>query len=67
MNKDQVIPCPVCGEKIPIDTMQLLLGVQFKCPNINCDATIGLTTESKPIVKETMEKFEQVKEKLSKG
>ncbi len=64
MNKEQTIPCPVCQTKIPFDTKQLLLGVQFVCSN--CQASIGLADESKPIVKETMEKFEAVKGKFSK-
>ncbi len=65
-NREQFVSCPVCGDKIAIDTMQLLAGVRFKCPNLECDAVIGLPTESKPIVQQTMEKFEQVKGQLAK-
>lgn len=64
INNEQSIPCPVCNTKIPFDTKQLLLGVKFVCPN--CNAAIGLADESKPIVKETMEKFEAIKGKFSK-
>lgn len=59
INPDQSIPCPVCQTKIPFDTKQLLLGIQFTCPN--CNASIGLSDESKPLVQDTMEKFEEVK------
>jgi|TARA_R110000796_G_scaffold252645_2_gene390159 transcription initiation factor IIE alpha subunit len=65
INLDQSIPCPVCKTKIPFDTKQLLLGVQFVCPN--CQAAIGLAEESKPLVEETMKKFEEIKGKFSKG
>jgi transcription initiation factor IIE alpha subunit len=61
---NQSIPCPVCQTKIPFDTKQLLLGVQFVCPN--CQAAIGLAEESKPLVQQTMEKFEAVKGQFSK-
>lgn len=63
INKEQTIPCPVCQTKIPFDTKQLLLGMQFVCSN--CHAAIGLAQESKPIVEETMNKFEDIKSKLS--
>lgn len=66
INQDQTIPCPVCGTKIPFDTYQMLQGMQFACPNKECDAMIGLASESKPLVQETMEKFERVRTKLSK-
>lgn len=59
INLEQSIPCPVCNTKIPFDTKQLLLGIKFECPN--CKAAIGLAEESKPIVKETIEKFEEIK------
>jgi len=64
INTDQTIPCPVCQTKIPFDTKQLLMGIQFVCPN--CQAAIGLAEQSKPIVEETMNKFDDLKEKLSK-
>lgn len=64
INSDQSIPCPVCGTKIPFDTRQLLLGVQFVCSN--CQSAIGLANESKPIVEEAMEKFDKMKARLSK-
>lgn len=53
------IPCPVCSTKIPFDVNQLLLGVQFGCPQ--CNAVIGLGQESKPLVEKAMQKLEEAK------
>jgi transcription initiation factor IIE alpha subunit len=64
INLEQNIPCPTCNTKIPFDTRQLLMGVKFVCPN--CQSAIGLANESKPIVQETMEKFDKLKGKISK-
>ncbi len=64
INSDQSIPCPVCQTKTPFDTKQLLMGVKFTCPK--CQAAIGLSDESKPIVQETMTKFEEIKGDFSK-
>jgi hypothetical protein len=62
MNEKTVdIPCPLCQTKIPVDTMALLTGTKFTCPNPSCDASVGLAAESKNVVKDTMEKFEEVK------
>jgi transcription initiation factor IIE alpha subunit len=61
---DQTIPCPVCNNKIPFDTKQLLMGVQFSCPN--CSISIGLPQESKHIVEETMQKFDELKTNMAK-
>ena len=61
------IPCPVCQTSISIDTMALLSGQKFNCPNENCDASIGLAAESKEIIKGTMDKFEEVKKDALKG
>jgi len=58
-NSEQSIPCPTCQAKIPFDTNQLLMGVQFACPN--CQSVIGLAAESKEIVQETMQKLEEIK------
>jgi transcription initiation factor IIE alpha subunit len=64
INPEQSIPCPVCQTKIPFDTRQLLMGVQFACPN--CNASIGLASESHQLVQETMEKFEDMKNKVAR-
>ena len=53
---DQYIPCPVCKTQIPIDLHLLVQGMQFSCPN--CQAAIGLSTESRPIVNEAVDNFE---------
>lgn len=46
INQEQNIPCPVCNTKIPFQVTELLKGVQFKCPNTQCDASIGLAQVS---------------------
>jgi len=61
INPDQTIPCPVCETKIPFDAKELLGGVKFICPSSSCDATIGLASQSKPIVQDTLEKLESIK------
>ena len=64
ISKEQTIPCPVCGTKISFDVTQLLTGVNFKCPNEACDTSIGLASDSKPIVQDTLGKFEDLKSNL---
>lgn len=64
INQEQAIPCPTCQTKIPFDPQQLLMGVQFTCPG--CHALIGLSTESRPLVQETMEKFNEMKSQIGK-
>jgi len=60
MNKIlQTIACPVCNDKISFDTKSLLEGAKFSCPK--CQATISLSKESTDIVKQAMEKFENLK------
>jgi transcription initiation factor IIE alpha subunit len=58
------MPCPVCGTKIPFDTYGLLRGEKFTCSE--CNASIGLASESKPIVQEVLEKLETIKKSSSK-
>jgi transcription initiation factor IIE alpha subunit len=56
---EQSIPCPTCQTKIPFDPHSLLQGAQFVCSN--CQGVIGLATDSKPLVEETMGKFDQMR------
>lgn len=58
-NLDQKIPCPVCNTSILFDVNQLIMGVQFVCTN--CHASIGLASESKPMVEQTMQKIEDLR------
>ncbi len=64
MNFEQSIPCPVCGTKIPFNTNELLKGVTFACSN--CKSAIGLAQQSKAVVKEAMDKLEELRMGLSK-
>ncbi|MBE9601950.1 hypothetical protein [Pedobacter sp. MC2016-24] len=59
MKVEQRIPCPNCSTLIPFDTAQLLLGVNFECPN--CHSKIGLATESNTIVEKAVQKLENIK------
>ncbi len=63
IHKDQSIPCPVCNTSIPFELNKLLAGVQFVCPS--CMAAIGLSGESKEIVKDTMNKLQEIKNNMS--
>jgi hypothetical protein len=56
---EQQLPCPVCSTKIPFDAKQLIAGVQFVCPN--CQSSIGLAYESKPLVEDALKKLEELK------
>lgn len=58
INQDQSIPCPVCQTKIPFDTEQLIMGVQYSCPN--CQAVIGIVPEPKLNVEKIMDEFESL-------
>lgn len=64
MNTEQVIPCPVCQTPIPISPRALLAGAQFVCPQ--CSAVIGLHQDSKPIVKDSLDKLEEAKKEILK-
>ena len=63
INQENVIPCPVCNTKIPFEVKMLLSGVKFSCPNPECDASIGLSQESAPLIEQTLEKLETLKTK----
>ncbi len=61
INQENSITCPLCSTKIPFDIKMLLSGMKFSCPDLNCDASIGLSHESAPLVEETLEKLEALK------
>jgi hypothetical protein len=52
---EQKIPCPVCQTAISFTVAALIAGAQFACPN--CQASVGLAAESKPLVDEAIKKF----------
>ena len=62
--KPQSIPCPDCSTPIPFDAHQLLTGTKFSCPK--CGVSIGLANDARPIVRDTLEKFEEVKKQIGK-
>lgn len=53
------INCPDCGTIIAINAKQLLMGYKFSCHN--CNISIGLSTDSKEVVEQTIQKIEQFK------
>lgn len=61
ITSDQYIPCPVCQTRIPFSPLKLIQGTKFGCPT--CSASIGLSTQSKELVKDTMDKFQELKKK----
>ena len=68
MNNQSIeMPCPVCQTKIPIDTKALLTGSKFTCPNPQCEASIGLAAESRPLVNDAIEKLDEIKKNASEG
>lgn len=64
INPENSIPCPVCGVKIYFEIKALLSGVNFVCTN--CNSSIGISSESKPLVEDTVRKLEEVKKITSK-
>ncbi len=66
INPENSIPCPVCGTRIPFEVKTLLAGVSFDCPNPECNSSIGISAESKPIVEKTIEKMELLKNSTKK-
>ena len=60
----QSIQCPTsgCNGTIVIDTYMLLNGATFSCPQ--CKVTIGLAAESRNVVSDTMDKFEDLKRNI---
>jgi predicted RNA-binding Zn-ribbon protein involved in translation (DUF1610 family) len=59
----QYIACPVCGSQIPFDPYALVRGESFSCPNCP-DVAIGLSMESRDLVKKSLDEFENLKKKV---
>lgn len=64
MINQQSIPCPDCQTSIFFDPQMLLKGMQFACPN--CHASLGLASESKEIVEQSLDKFNKLKSDILK-
>lgn len=58
-NFNSSINCPDCATSIIINTKQLLLGYKFSCPS--CNLSIGLSSDSRSVVENTIQKFDQFK------
>ena len=59
INKESIIPCPICHTPIPFNAQNLLAGVLFSCSS--CSASVGLSHQSRPIVEKTINKLEELK------
>ncbi|MBC9796775.1 hypothetical protein [Sinomicrobium weinanense] len=66
MNDQQFIPCPTenCSGNIFFDPHELMRGAQFVCPI--CNTVVGLAPESREIVNEAIEKFDELKRDIIK-
>ena len=64
MVNQQYINCPDCGSPIPFDPYALVKGQRFSCPKC-LDVSIGLASESRDVVKESLDKLESLKKDLS--
>ena len=64
--KQQAIQCPTpnCTGQIVIDTYSLLQGVSFACSV--CGGAVRIAGESKEQLAQTMQKFDDLKDELSK-
>lgn len=65
MNTQQHIPCPECQTPIYFDPRSLLQGLQFSCHK--CGIAIGLSTESRGVVQESLNELDKIKSGLLKG
>jgi len=59
----QQINCPTCQTPIPVNIAALLAGSKFTCSN--CSSMISINANSSGVVKEAMQKFDALKQKLS--
>ena len=60
----QSIPCPDCQTPIMFDPKLLVLGHNFSCTG--CNAVLSLAPESSPVVKDALDKLEQIKKDAMK-
>jgi hypothetical protein len=59
INKESIIPCPICNTPIPFNAQNLLEGASFSC--LSCSAVVGLPDQSRLIVERTINKLEELK------
>ena len=62
MNFQTTVPCPDCGQHIPIGSALLLQGASFKCPNAQCGVSISLDAASVSQVQQAYEQLEELKQ-----
>lgn len=60
----QQLNCPDCSTPIFFDTKKLLLGEKFSCSA--CGTSIGLDPKATETVKDSMQKFNDLKDAINK-
>lgn len=55
------IPCPDCGQQIPVDSVMLISGASFQCPNRDCLLLLSLDMQQAPLVQDAFFKFEALR------
>ena len=61
MNYHANVPCPDCGQNIPIESTLLIQGANFKCPNEQCNIAISLDASSGAQVQQAYEQLDKLK------
>ena len=56
----QTIPCPDCQTTILFDPKLLVMGHSFRCSG--CNLTISLAPESTAVVKDALDKLDEIKQ-----
>jgi transcription elongation factor Elf1 len=59
IDRNQTIPCPVCGSSIAFDARQLLAGGKFTCTR--CGESISIASSGMASVAEALRKMEELK------
>lgn len=61
----QTIPCPDCQTNILFDPKLLVMGHSFQCSG--CQATISLSPDSTSVVKDALQKLDEIKQQAVKA
>ncbi len=64
MTRINTMPCPNCNQIITYDVYGLLTGLHFTCPG--CAAVISISKESQPVLKNAIDKYEELEKKAGK-
>ena len=64
MSNQPYITCPVCESKIHFEPHALVTGLHFNCPECP-DVSIGLNLDSRDVVKDGLDKFSDLKQRVA--